>query len=436
MRLPEATERLPAKRHEPRLRHRNNQPDQEEGNTMQKRALVVGLGIAGMSAAIGLRRAGWTPVIIERAAERRTGGYFIFLFPEGRQAAADLGIADHLHTRNPAWKEGGNTWALDRRGNPKPELGFLDQPGPAAVLRGDIEAALWQSITDDGVEDPVEVRFATTPIEIIQGVDGIQVLLEDAGSGAQHRETFDLVVGADGLRSTVRRMVFGPDEDYMMDWNAMVCAFQLKEHVPSFAPTDTVVVPRAGRAAWVFGFADHAPTTLLTYRTDDIQKQFSGPRIEQLRSVYSGMDDPVVRHILDSLEDAPDVLFDSVHQVKMPRWSSGRVVLLGDAAWCLTTYSGMGASASLCGGAALGKAVQEHPDDLDDALNAWEAGLRPFITEQQRTAKIKQQRFVPSSKPAAALRALVLGVARRIVHRRLVAESSERPAPIVSGTAR
>ncbi|MEV5553972.1 FAD-dependent monooxygenase [Nonomuraea wenchangensis] len=403
---------------------------------MQKRALVVGLGIAGMSAAIGLRRAGWTPVIIERAAERRTGGYFIFLFPEGRQAAADLGISDHLHTRNPAWKEGGNTWALDRRGNPKPELGFLDQPGPAAVLRGDIEAALWQSITDDGVEDPVEVRFATTPIEIIQGVDGVQVLLENAGSGAQYRETFDLVVGADGLRSTVRRMVFGPDEDYMTDWNAMVCAFQLKEHVPSFAPTDTVVVPRARRAAWVFGFADHAPTTLLTYRTDDIQKQFSGSRIEQLRSVYSGMDDPVVRHILDSLEDAPDVLFDSVHQVKMPRWSSGRVVLLGDAAWCLTTYSGMGASASLCGGAALGKAMREHPDDLDDALNAWETGLRPFITEQQRTAKIKQQRFVPSSRPAAALRAFALGVARRIIHRRLVAESSERPAPVVSGAAR
>jgi 2-polyprenyl-6-methoxyphenol hydroxylase-like FAD-dependent oxidoreductase len=76
----------------------------------------------------------------------------------------------------------------------------------------------------------------------------------------------------------------------------------------------------------------------LTYRTGDIQEQFTGSRIERLRSVFSGMDDPVVRHVLDSLEQqAPDHLFDSVHQVKMPRWSTRRVVLLGDAAWCMTT---------------------------------------------------------------------------------------------------
>ena len=56
-------------------------------NTSGKRALVVGLGIAGMSTAIGLHGAGWTPVIIERSPERRTGGYFIALFPEGRRAA-------------------------------------------------------------------------------------------------------------------------------------------------------------------------------------------------------------------------------------------------------------------------------------------------------------------------------------------------------------
>jgi 2-polyprenyl-6-methoxyphenol hydroxylase-like FAD-dependent oxidoreductase len=387
-----------------------------------------------MSSAIALRRAGWTPVIVERATERRTGGYFIFLFPEGRQAAADLGIADHLHTRSPAWKPGGNTWSLDRRSNPRPELGFLDQPGPAAVLRGDVEHALWQSLAGDGVEDPIEVRFATTPVEITEGVDKVQVLLDDAGTGAQYRESFDLLVGADGLRSSVRQTVFGPHEDYMTDWNAMVCAFQLTEQVPSFEDTDTIVVPRAGRAAWVFGFADHPPTTLLTYRTEDVQEQFTGSRIEQLRSIYAGMDDPVVRHVLDSLEQAPDVLFDSVHQVRMPRWSTRRVVLVGDSAWCMTTYSGMGASSSLRGGAALGRAVQEHPDDLDAALDAWEAGMRPFITEHQRTARIKQQRFVPSSRLTEALRSAVLGLARRVVHRRLAADA--RTLPALSGTTR
>jgi 2-polyprenyl-6-methoxyphenol hydroxylase-like FAD-dependent oxidoreductase len=216
----------------------------------------------------------------------------------------------------------------------------------------------------------------------------------------------------------------------------MICAFQLKEQVPSYEASDNIVVVRAKRAVWVFGLADHPPTVLLTYRTEDIQEQFTGSRIEQLRSVFSGMDDPVMRHVLDSLEQAPDHLFDSVHQVKMPRWSTRRVVLVGDAAWCMNTYSAMGASSSLRGGAALATALQEHPDDLDAALDAWEAGLRPFVTKQQRSARFKQQRFVPSSRLTEALRSVVLGLAYRIVDRMLTAEATAPSAPALSGTTR
>ncbi|MDQ0784923.1 FAD-dependent monooxygenase [Streptomyces sp. B3I8] len=399
---------------------------------MRKRALVVGLGIAGMSAAIGLRRAGWTPVIVERAPERRTGGYFVGLFPEGVQAAVDLGIADHLHTRNPERGAGANAWSVDRRGRRRPALGFLDQPGgPAAVLRGDIEAALWQSTTG------VEVRFGTTPVAITEGPAEAQVLLEEAGTGAQYRESFDLVVGADGMRSSVRRIVFGPHEDHLTTWNAMICAFQLKEQVPSYEASDSIIIARAKRAVWVFGLADHAPTALLTYRTRDIQEQFDGSRVERLRAVFSGMDDdPVVRHVLDSLEEAPDHVFDSVHQVRTERWSAGRVVLVGDAAWCMNLYSGMGATSSLRGGAALGAALREHPDDLAAALDAWEAGLRPFITKHQRTARLKQQMFVPSSRRAEALRSVLVGLARRIRGRRPATEAGGPQALALSGTSR
>ena len=405
---------------------------------MQKRALVVGLGIAGMSAAVGLRRAGWTPVIVERALERRTGGYFVGLFPEGRQAAVDLGIAEHLHTRNPGREGSANSWSVDRRGRRKPALGLLDAPsGLASVLRSDIEAALWQGIAGNGTEDAVEVRFATTPVEITEGPGGVQVLLTDAGAGKRYREDFDLVVGADGMRSSVRRMVFGPDEDYMVDWKAMICAFQLKEQVPSYEVSDSIIIARAKRAVWVFGLADHAPTALLTYRTRDVQEQFTGSRVERLRAVFSGMDDdPVVRHVLNSLEEAPDHVFDSIHQVKMPRWSAGRVVLVGDAAWCMNTYSAMGSSSSLRGGAALGVAFEEHPDDIAAALDAWETGLRPYITRQQRSARIKQQRFVPSSRPVEVLGSVVLELIRKVVHRRMTAEYTASSAPALSGPAR
>ncbi len=394
---------------------------------MRKRALVVGLGIAGMSAAIGLRQAGWTPVIVERAPERRRGGYFVGLMTEGRQAAVDLGVADHLHTRNPP--DGGKAWSLTRSGKREPGMGFLHQPGdPAAVVRGDIEAALWRSACGDGTDEPVDVRFATAPVEIHTVGGDVRVLFEDAGTGARYSEGFDLVVGADGLRSSVRRMVFGPHEDYMTDWGAMVCAFQLQEQVPSFDEADSVISARAGRAVWVFGLADRPPTVLLTYRTEDTRKQFTGSAVQRLRTVFSGMDDPAVRHALAALERTPEFLFDSVHQVRMPRWSSGRVVLLGDAAWCPNLYSGMGATTALRGGAELGRALLESPDDLDAALAAWESGLRPFVRRHQRIARLKQQMFVPSSRPVEALRSVVLRLACAARERRTAKARAGAPA--------
>lgn len=378
-----------------------------------KRALVVGLGIAGMSTALGLHRAGWTPIIVERSPARRTGGYFIALFPEGRQAATDLGIADHLHTRNPVGDAA--TWSVNRRGKRHRSLGFLDQPGgPAAVLRGDIEAALWQSISGARIE----VRFATTPTEITDRVDDVRVHLTNAEAAVQYHEDFDLVVGADGMRSSVRRIVFGPHEEFLTNWEAMICAFQLPEQVPSFGPADSVVIAHAKRAMWVFGFADRAPTVLLTYRTKDVQEQFAGSPVDRLRTAFSGMDNAAVGHALNFLPQAPDYVFDSVHQVKLPRWSKGRVALVGDAAWCLNLYSGMGASIGLRAGAELGAALRQYPDDLAAALDSWETGLRPAITQHQRTARFKQQMFVPSSRAVEVLRPTLLRLLRRLRERR------------------
>ncbi|WP_329419140.1 FAD-dependent monooxygenase [Streptomyces sp. NBC_01693] len=381
---------------------------------MRKRALVVGLGIAGMSAASGLRRAGWAPVITERAPERRTGGYFINLTPEGMRAVDDLGL-DTLHTRNP---ERGTTWSLNRRGHRRPALGWLDLPGrPTAMVRGDVEAALWQRIRPDGGsgESGVEVRFSTAPVEIVGDGTVVEVELEDVSTGRRSRESFALVVGADGLRSTVRSLAFGPHERFMTTWNAMICAFPLPGQAPSFGAQDSLISARSGGAVWVFGLADRAPTALLTYCTKHRRPHRAaarrvrghGPSRRAPRPGRAADHDGLPVRLGAPGEDGP-----VEHR---------RVLLAGDAAWCLNLFSGMGTTAALRGGAELGRVLAEHPDDLPAALAAWEARLRPFITKHQRMARLKHQWFVPTNRALTGVRTLVLHLA--VNARRAVTEA-------------
>lgn len=396
-----------------------------------RRALVVGLGIAGMSAAIGLRDAGWDVLVVERAPNRRSGGYFVGLFADGKQAAKDLDVLQHLHVRNP---DEGTDWQVGSRGSQRPAMGFLDQPGePFAVMRGDIESALWERLQGDGAglhgQHPVEIRFGTRPTTLTQDADTVTVAFDDGAAERSVEERFELVVGADGLRSSVRQSVFGPHEEFMRPWNAMICAFELDTQVPGYQPQDGITLALPKRAAWVFPFSDRTPTALLTYRTTNIDAQFARPAGEVLREVYAGLDVPVVQHALRTVEQQTQFLFDSVHSVEMPSWSSGRVVLLGDAAWCLTLYSGMGSTSALRGGAELARALRQHDGDVSAALEAWEEQMRPVIATNLRRARVLQHMFVPSNRMTSLLRDGSLRLIHRL--RRAQQARTRRTAPRV-----
>lgn len=350
-----------------------------------------------MASALGLRQAGWQVTVVERAPQRRVGGYFVGLFGTGLSAARRLGVLDTIHTRTPV---DSRTWEVNRAGNRRLSAGFLDQPGnPEGALRGDIEAGLFESLGD------TEVRYATTPVRIADTGNGTRVTTRNTSTGEEHTEEFDLVVGADGIRSTVRRLVFGPDELHLQSLGAVICAFKLQTQVPFFRPGDGIVLAEPRRSVWVFPFADTPPTVLFSYRVRDIDARLQEPADSVLRRVYGP--EPfgdLLEFVFDQFAHSDGYVFDSVNHVTMHTWISGRTVLVGDAAWCPTLYSGMGASLALTGGSFLGQLLARYPEDIDRALRLWEAQLRPFTRRHQRAALVKAQIFTPSGPVAHILR--------------------------------
>ncbi|MEU6711682.1 FAD-dependent monooxygenase [Nonomuraea sp. NPDC046802] len=373
-----------------------------------RRALVVGLGISGIATAIALHKAGWRPVVIEKAPARRGGGYFIAMFGAGRIAADRLGILKGLHNRIPVPSV---NHQVDRAGRRRPGVGFADIPnGPWMMLRGDVERAAFDALPDD-----VEIRYATVPEAIEQDADGVTVTLRDTANQATRTERFDLVVGADGLRSTVRTLVFGPPQQYLHRLGYMIAAFALPSALPGLPRGEGAILTEPGRSFWVFPFHDRPPTVLFSYHTDDVDAEFAKPPAQRIREVYGP--EPLgdlMEAAVQVLESTDEYLFDSVEQSRLDSWHRGRVVLVGDAAWCVTLYAGMGATSGIAGAELLGIMLRRHSGDLDTALTAWEQKLRPLIDVFQKTGVTNRIVFTATTRAERVRRTLMMRLRRTL----------------------
>jgi 2-polyprenyl-6-methoxyphenol hydroxylase-like FAD-dependent oxidoreductase len=388
----------------------------DKNTTSRQRALVVGLGISGTASALRLHRAGWDVVVLEKAPERRRGGYFIALFGTGLAAAERLGIADAVPNR---LAPDGVSYEVDRTGRSRRGVGYGDVfGGTRLMMRGDIEDAAFTALPDG-----VEIRYSTVPIALDQYLDGVDAEIRDLTTETTTVERFDLVVGADGLRSTVRRLAFEPEQSPIRRLNYMIAVYSLPEPVPGYRRQDGLIMAEEGRSVWVFSFADRPPTVLFSYRTDDVDAEFTRPAIDSLRAAYGP--EPTgstLGWLLDQFEKAPDHLFDSAEQVHLDHWHRGRVVLVGDAAWCLTLYSGMGASTGLAGADLLGTMLERHPHDVPRALQDWEDHLRPFIDHHLGNAVSMRSFFTQGNRTELLVRSVMIRLARMPIAGRLLAK--------------
>jgi 2-polyprenyl-6-methoxyphenol hydroxylase-like FAD-dependent oxidoreductase len=385
------------------------------------KVLVCGAGIAGLTLALCLERRGQHPIVVEHAPHLRDEGYMMDFFGSGYDAAERLGLLPDLAAIH---------YPIDR-------LAFVDARGRERFalrypplrrrlfnerhfnfLRGGLERVLYQ-----GFEGRDAIRFGTTVGSFERQHDALNVVLSDGT-----RETVDLLVGADGVHSRIRQLAFGDDSQFVRPLDYEMAAFIIDEPLTAI-PHDlfaTLTQPHRQvtlypiRGGYMATFFLHVPAGTVE----------TGARVnsayESLHRVYGDLN-WVVPTLLDRCRMARSVLFDSVMQVQMPRWSEGRVALIGDACWCVSPLAGQGASMAIAGAYVLA----EEPDraaSLDGAPAHYEQRLKPAIERQQRAARRIAKWFVPDNELRLMIRDLVTRVSvwplvAPVLRRRMAAHS-------------
>jgi 2-polyprenyl-6-methoxyphenol hydroxylase-like FAD-dependent oxidoreductase len=361
--------------------------------------LISGAGIAGPTLAYWLLQYGFTPTIVEASPRLRTGGYIIDFWGAGFEIAGRMGVLAEIKEKGYVVRE---VRVVDKSG--KRIAGFsadiFDRVARGhfvSIPRGELAASLFGKIAGR-----VETIFGDSIDRIEQTQRGVQVTFGRGGA----RE-FDLVVGADGLLSRVRELVFGDEGQFEKDLGYREAAFA----VDGYKPRDELVylmytevgqqilrfAMRGDRTMFFITFADKE---FVGADDDHAQKALLRKRFEN-----SGWECP---QILDALDTCSDFYFDRVSQIWMKTeqglWSRGRVILVGDAASCVSLLAGQGSALAMIAAYILAGELHRANGDYTEAFRRYEELFGPFVLRKQKAALRFAGSFAPKSKFSLFLR--------------------------------
>jgi len=383
---------------------------------MRRRILISGASIAGNTAAWWLSRFGHEVTVVERAPAFRDGGQNVDVRGVGREVLRRMGI-DDIALKNGTTEEG-TAW-VNEDGSVAAQLVTeeLGEDGPTAeleILRGDLARLIYKPASEQAT-----YRFGDR-IEAIDDRDrDVEVTYASGDTG-----TFDLVVVAEGVGSATRELVFPRENDPR--WMDVTMAY--------------FTIPRVASDDRMWRWYNATEGRSISLRPDNhgttranltIQKPSQGEQDwdQELQKVF--MRDRFADagwqadRVLAGMEETDDFYFDVLRQVRMPRWSKGRVVLTGDVAWCATPLAGIGTTLAVTGAYVLAAELQRN-SDVDAALRGYEAAMRPMVEEGQGVPKFGSKMMQPQSRLGIHLLHGVLSLATKPLVRSAVAKLTTR----------
>jgi 2-polyprenyl-6-methoxyphenol hydroxylase-like FAD-dependent oxidoreductase len=350
--------------------------------------LISGAGIAGPTLAWWLLRHGFRPTLIERAPHPRTGGYVIDFWGLGYDIAERMGLLPALAAEGYRVEE---VRLVDSEGDRVGGFGvdvFRRLTGGRYVS---IPRSALARLIFDAVTGRCETLFDNSIAALEQDPDGVTVAFD---RGPPRR--FDLVIGADGLHSVVRKLAFGREDRFETYLGYVVAAFEAE----GYRPRDEgvyVSYSEPGRQAARFALRGERTLFLIIFTADEEVLGATHDAWAQRAMLHSTFDDAgwECREMLAALDDADDLYFDRVSQIRMPAWSRGRVALVGDAAFCPSLLAGQGSALAMTAAYVLAGELARAGGQPEPALRGYETRLRGFIEGKQKAAAGFASSFAP-----------------------------------------
>ncbi|MFD4641731.1 FAD-dependent monooxygenase [Lentzea sp. NPDC058436] len=350
--------------------------------------LISGASIAGPALAFWLRRHGFDVTVVEKSHTLRGGGYPIDIRGTALEVVSRMGLLPrlreaHVNTRRITFLDADGTEAASLR----PESLIGGDGTDLEVRRGDLAEILHETVRDD-----VEFLFDNTIVTMDEHSGGVDVRFR---SGLQR--TYDHVIGADGLHSTVRALTFGPEEQFHRYLGYCFAGFTLPNHLG--LRQEALMWNEPGRAAALYavGAAENVHGFLSFARAEAPFGAFRDPQAQRdlVASVFAD-DGWEVPHLVKAMHAADDLFFDTVSQIRMPSWSSGRVALVGDAAYAPSFLTGQGSSLALVGAYVLAGNMAD--------FGVYERTIRPFVEANQGLVDVGDAELFPGTAEALATR--------------------------------
>jgi 2-polyprenyl-6-methoxyphenol hydroxylase-like FAD-dependent oxidoreductase len=363
------------------------------------RVIINGTGIAGPTLAYWLRQAGHEVLLVEAAPALRSGGYVIDFWGVGYDIAEKMGLIPRIRDLG---YQGREVRFVDWHG--RKSGGFsvdvfsrLIKGRFTTVRRSDLAATIYGAL--DGT---VETIFGDS----VASIEEVGSCTRVSFDHAPPREA-DLVVGADGLHSRVRRLAFGPEAAFEVSLGYHVAAFQ----VEGYRPRDELVLVMhgvPGRQVSRWSLRDDKTLFLFVFRDEYLPAERPSSEAGHkavLASVFADVGWECPR-ILAAMREVGDIYFDSVSQIRMDRWAKGRTALIGDAAACVSLMAGEGTGLAMAEAYVLAGELRNCGGDHGAAFARYQERMMPFLKRKQKFAARFGSSFAPKTAFGIAFRNL------------------------------